>query len=72
MLDFYCAEVRLGVEVDSGFHDGRRAHDAKRDAALAELGIGVLRVSAGDVSSSLESVLAMVLRAVRSRGEERA
>ncbi|TVQ61571.1 MAG: DUF559 domain-containing protein [Phycisphaerales bacterium] len=71
VLDFYCAEARLAVEVDSAFHEGRRALDARRDAVLAELGIGVLRVSAGDVSLLMDSVLATVLRAVRSRVEER-
>mgnify|MGYP003780309633 CR=1 FL=1 len=45
-LDFYCIEARLAVELDGlgHGHPDRQRYDAKRDAALASLGIEVKRV----------------------------
>lgn len=49
VLDFYCAEIRLAVEVDGGIHDlpANRAKDIERDAWLAERHVRVLRIPSG-------------------------
>lgn len=46
ILDFYCAELRIAVEVDGGAHDSaeRLEYDVRRDACLARAGVKVLRV----------------------------
>jgi very-short-patch-repair endonuclease len=51
ILDFYCPQAKLCVEVDGEFHgrDDRIARDAIRDAYLAEMGICTYRIFAGDV-----------------------
>lgn len=49
VLDFYCAEVGLDVEIDSAWHDGRSEQDAQRDEALAANNKCVLRILAKDV-----------------------
>jgi very-short-patch-repair endonuclease len=43
VLDFYCHEARLCVEVDGPLHEGREAYDRWRDQRLAEVGIRTLR-----------------------------
>ncbi len=67
ILDFYCAEARLAVEVDGLAHDteGQARRDERREAWLAERGIRVLRFRAGDVlkDERLEDVLAAIQRA---------
>ncbi len=47
ILDFYCAEVRLAVEIDGQTHwsPEQERHDARRDAYLREMGIETLRLS---------------------------
>src|SRR5688500_7241130 len=47
VLDFYCPELRLVVEVDGGIHlDSRQAaHDASRDVHLSSIGCTILRVT---------------------------
>jgi very-short-patch-repair endonuclease len=67
VLDFYCADARLAVEVDSRFHDGRREHDARRDEWLWMNGVEVVRVSASDVTTNLERVVEMILLAARRK-----
>jgi very-short-patch-repair endonuclease len=57
IVDFYCAEVCLAVEVDGAVHDAHAVEDRERDAALKGLGVRVVRVSNDDVMERLESVL---------------
>jgi very-short-patch-repair endonuclease len=47
ILDFYCAEARLAVEIDGQSHwtDERIEHDARRDAYFRTMGIQTLRLS---------------------------
>ncbi|GAB4427002.1 MAG: hypothetical protein OHK0011_08740 [Turneriella sp.] len=60
IVDFYCAEKSLVLEVDGASHIGREAYDAERDAFLTGLGLTVLRISASDVENSLASVMAFL------------
>jgi len=69
VLDFYCHQARLAVELDGGQHFGPAgaARDRKRTAALAAQGIEVLRFSDRDVLREPESVLEAILEACRLR-----
>jgi very-short-patch-repair endonuclease len=61
IADLYAAEVRLVVEVDGGYHAERARADARRDRAMARLGVSVLRVSAALVMDDLEAAVERVL-----------
>ena len=54
MVDFYCAELRLVVEVDGGYHQTPEQHarDVARTAALEARGIHVLRVRNSHVTEA--------------------
>lgn len=69
ILDFYCAEAKLAVEVDGAVHDlpERVAHDRRRTAWLAERGVKVIRLRAIHVRDELEGVLGFILVTVRER-----
>ena len=43
VVDFFCAELKLVIELDGGIHDLRQAEDAARDARLRQAGFKVLR-----------------------------
>ena len=49
VVDFYCAALRLAVEVDGSVHDTRVLEDRKRDANLTALGVWVLHVHNTDI-----------------------
>lgn len=59
VLDFYCPELRLAIEIDGGIHHTpqQRERDRERQLAIEELGISFLRVSADDVEDDLDGVL---------------
>jgi very-short-patch-repair endonuclease len=56
ILDFYCPDERLAVEVDGGQHADVQGqeHDAKRDSYLRELNIRVIRFWNNDVLRNIE------------------
>ena len=61
VLDYYCAEARLAVEVDGGQHaEERRAHDEIRSRFLAAEGVRVLRFWNGDVLKNCDGVTAQI------------
>ena len=69
ILDFYCDEVRLAVEVDGLSHSMGDAPgwDERRDIWLAARGIRVLRISAHLVLKEMDGALRMIL--AEARGE---
>ena len=62
IVDFYCPEGKLVVEIDGGQHysEQERAKDKMRDGHLADLGLTVLRFSAREVLKNLEGVLEVI------------
>jgi very-short-patch-repair endonuclease len=69
VLDFFCAEAKLAVEVDGEAHarGDRPERDEKRDAWLRENGVRVLRIPAREVLSNLEGVVRHTV--VTARGD---
>ena len=65
VLDFYCAKARLCVEVDGPQHESDR--DARRDSALARLGIVTVRARSIDVFDNVDGVLDEIVRACQGR-----
>jgi very-short-patch-repair endonuclease len=66
ILDFFCIETQLGVEVDGDHHAdaSQRAYDARRNEYLASRGIRVLRFSDRDVLTETDSVLDAIVKAI--------
>ena len=67
ILDFYSAEVRLGIEVDGSAHESFETYDAERDRRLAAEGIQILRFTNEEVLEDMESVVERILAAVDAR-----
>jgi very-short-patch-repair endonuclease len=69
ILDFYCVEQRLAVEVDGGIHAtlDQSAHDEERTAWLNAQGIRVLRVTNNEVENDLAGVLGRIVQASSPR-----
>ena len=57
IVDFYCKELQLAIEVDGDSHDYSFEEDTKRQAALEKLGIKFLRFDDREVKQELSNVL---------------
>ena len=64
ILDFYCVEKRLAVELDGGQHGEAVTYDERRDAWLRSHGIEVLRFWNNQVFSETEAVLEVIHQAL--------
>lgn len=58
VVDFYCADARLIIELDGGQHadDAAVKHDAKRTRYLQESGFRVLRFWNNEIFENLDGV----------------
>lgn len=58
IIDFYCPEIRLGIEADGGQHygDDSRHRDTRRTKEIAERGIKIIRFSNRDILTNIDGV----------------
>ena len=63
VLDFFCSEARLAIEVDGASHemDSRQRADEMRDSWLRLRSVETLRVSASDVTRSPNRVIEWII-----------
>jgi very-short-patch-repair endonuclease len=57
ILDFYCFEVNLVIEIDGMIHLSRHAYDSERTKYLESSGLNVIRFNNNDIESRIEWVL---------------
>ena len=56
IVDFYCADLRLAIEIDGDSHANRLAYDTERTRRLERLGITVIRYENSAVMNNLDGV----------------
>ncbi len=62
IVDFYCAQAHLVIEVDGESHVGRGNSDAARDSYLESHGLRVLRITNDDALREPEAVMRAILQ----------
>ena len=65
VLDFYCPELRLCVELDGSSHDYKYEYDEQRTEFLQNQGIRVLRFSNEQVWQGIDFVVDEIVRVGR-------
>ena len=68
IVDFYCDDARLVIEVDGGSHNepNQKDYDRQRTLTLEKLGLRVLRFWNHEVLLHTEQVLEMILEALEN------
>lgn len=56
ILDFYCKELLLAIEIDGSSHIKRKNYDEERDKFLKNLNIETLRISVGEVIKDINKI----------------
>ena len=56
IVDFYCAELMLAIEIDGESHAEREGYDEARTRRLNALGVEVVRYANAEVMNHLEGV----------------
>jgi very-short-patch-repair endonuclease len=65
IVDFYCAEHRLIVEIDGSVHDHQQERDAARTAYFEQQGYRVIRFRNEAIEKELNVVLAAIEEACK-------
>ena len=60
IVDFYCAEASLAIEVDGAIHGQTREADSLRQAYIEGLGLRFLRFTNDEILNDMERVLATI------------
>ncbi|MGH2414934.1 MAG: endonuclease domain-containing protein, partial [Microcystaceae cyanobacterium] len=63
IVDFYCPECRLVIELDGSIHNQRFDYDAARTEQLNQFGYRVVRFRNEEVMTNLDDVLRQILDA---------
>ncbi|MCY3956072.1 MAG: DUF559 domain-containing protein [Nitrospira sp.] len=67
IVDFYCSELMLAIEIDGDTHAERQQYDATRTQRLNKLGIEVFRYPNTEILNNLEGVYEDLLKRVAER-----
>jgi len=62
IVDFYCKDIQLAIEVDGESHYSNRKSDKKRELRLNKLGVTVLRFDDMEIVYELNEVLKKIER----------
>ncbi|MDP2724017.1 MAG: HsdR family type I site-specific deoxyribonuclease, partial [Bacteroidales bacterium] len=60
IVDFYCSNCQVVIEIDGSSHDNKQEYDAKRDAFLQSLELTVIHIPVEDVLQKMGSVMEML------------
>lgn len=66
IVDFYCPECKLVIEVDGDSHytDAAQHKDAQRDYCLQQLGLRVLRFTNEEINQNMQGVYEAIKRVI--------
>lgn len=65
IVDFYCHEIGLAIEIDGQNHDHSFLYDAKRQGKLEAYGVTFLRFSNEEIKKNMFSVLLIIEEKVK-------
>jgi len=56
ILDFYCSELNLAIEIDGNSHDRKKGYDEVRDKFLKQIGIKTIRFTNDEVLTDINKI----------------
>ena len=60
ILDFYCSENQLGIELDGSIHLKQKEDDILRQKIIEEQGVKIIRFKNKEVFTNIENVLSII------------
>lgn len=60
IVDFYCKELKLAIEIDGNYHDFQYESDQSRQKRLESFGIHFLRFPEKEVLNDIDNVLRVI------------
>ena len=70
IVDFYCGNCDVVIEIDGNTHDCTAEHEIQRDIFLKSLGLTVIHILAEDVLNNMRQVMEILRSHPALQGEE--
>ena len=67
IVDFFCSELMLAIEIDGDTHNYKAARDDERQRRLEALGIGFLRFADRDVKRNMGGVISVIQNWIKDK-----
>lgn len=64
VVDFYCHELKLGIEIDGSIHLKRKDYDRIRQEIIESKNIKILRITNKDIKEKKRSILDRINKAM--------
>lgn len=62
IVDFYCASLKLAIELDGSSHEGKEGYDGFRESGIEGRGVRVIRFLNSEVMEDIDGALAEIAR----------
>ncbi len=66
VLDFYCPQKKLAIEIDGSQHLENKEYDTERTEYLSILGIKVLRFWNNEINANIDGVVVKIINELDS------
>ena len=66
IVDFYCPEKKIIIEIDGSSHEQNKSYDLERDLRLMNLDFIILRISNNAVDNDIQKVLDEILEILKN------
>jgi very-short-patch-repair endonuclease len=60
IVDFYCSNCNVVIEIDGSSHDDKQDYDAARDAYLENIGLTVIHIPVAKIMNNMSGVMEML------------
>jgi very-short-patch-repair endonuclease len=72
IVDFYCHEIMLAIEVDGSIHNTiqQKAKDIERQYHLEQLGVRFIRINNADIKRNMDSVIRFLKSKIKELNEK--
>jgi very-short-patch-repair endonuclease len=64
VLDYYCHEQKLGIEIDGGIHLKRKDYDRLRQEVIESEDINIIRITNKEIAKNKRSILDKIKKAI--------
>lgn len=64
IVDFYCHELHLAIEIDGSSHDNKYLYDAHRHVRLETMGIHLLHIDDLEVKRDIQNVILQIVNEI--------
>lgn len=69
IVDFYCHQIKLAIEIDGEIHLDQVEYDDGREADMEKFDIKIIRFTNDEVNNNIEEVIHKIESAIRERIE---